>query len=125
MKSWQTIIIVVFALSLLLVACLPPQPSDPCATAKIVSPPGAKNKTDASHPNYNVSSEIEIKWEPSECVMVVQSYQRENPKPVYEYKGVVSGEKKLIGKAGSGATEIKIWRDGFNKQADNIWVWIK
>jgi len=128
MKFWKTTMIFVFTLNLLLlIACSPfpspstPTPSDPCSSATIVSPEGAENRPDAKL--YKVSSEIEISWQPSGCVMVVQSYQNERLK--YDHKGVEPGTKLKIGEPDSGETEIKIWRDGFDKPSDSIWVWIE
>ena len=128
MRLWQTIIAFGLVLNLLLVACGPfpsQPPDDPCLSAKIVSPRGAEWDKDASHPDYRVTSEIAISWQPDSCVMTVQSYQKKMPKPIHEYKGVVSGTKLKIGNPSSGVTEIKLWREGFNDPAHSIWVMIE
>lgn len=95
----------------------------PCNTAKIRSPEGAKSMEDAIR--CEVENEVEITWEPSNCIMVVQSYEVDNPDPIEEYRDVTSGTKLKIGEPGSGLTEIKIWVEGFSVPSDNIWVCIK
>lgn len=94
---------------------------DTCFYANIVSPQGTHSEPDA--PSFPVSNNVEVSWEPSECVMIVQYYQNNELKG--EDQSVVSGTEINIGAPGSGKTEIKIWREGFEDQSDSIWVWVE
>lgn len=99
---------------------------DPCLRAKFSAPLGTKNNAHAAA--YQVEHEIPVSWAPprgERCVMTVQSYQHANPKPVREYKNVVSGTILDIGDSASGETEIKIWVEGYNTPVDSTFVWIK
>ena len=95
----------------------------PCSWARIKFPAGTHTRANAAA--YEVPNEVRIVWKPSRCPMVVQYYQ--NNQPVGKYKHVVSGSRLLIGDAGSGETEIKIWyeSEGSGKLCDNRWVWVK
>ena len=132
MKLWK-IPVIAIALSLVFGACSPfpaptaptdtpaPTPTlDPCATVQFVSPAGARDIVSAQA--YPVDSEIMIQWEPADCVLTVQSYQKRNPVPVTVTKNVESGDKVKIGEPGSGETEIKIW---WTRYPHSIFVWIK
>ncbi|MFQ5613125.1 MAG: sugar-binding protein, partial [Anaerolineae bacterium] len=94
---------------------------DACFDAKIVSPAGSNDKNTAA--GFPVTHTVTISWEPPECVMIVQSYQNNELKR--DYRPVTSGTDINIGDPGSGETEIKIWREGFTEQSDNIWVWVE
>ena len=100
---------------------LPTSTPDPCFSARIQSPQGAHDKKDAAA--YPVSNNIKITWEPTNCVMIVQYYQKQELRHTYE--NVVSGSEINIGEAGSGETEIKIWREGYEDPTESIWVWVK
>jgi hypothetical protein len=94
---------------------------DTCFYVEIVSPQGTHIRENA--PSFPVSNTVEISWEPSECVMIVQYYR--NDRLEDEYKSVTSGTEINVGAPSSGETEIKIWREGFEEQTDNIWVWVE
>ncbi|UCE04478.1 MAG: hypothetical protein JSW07_12690 [bacterium] len=94
---------------------------DPCLLARIVSPKGTKYRQDAA--NFPVENNVEIKWEPSDCIMTVEYYQKNMLQK--KLRGIKSGEIINIGRANSGETEIKIWREGSSEPTDTIWVWVK
>ena len=94
--------------------------SDPCFKAKIISPSGTDDKNIAA--GFPVTNMITISWEPSECVMIVQSYQNNELKT--DYRPVTSGTDINIGDPGSGEMEIKIWSEGSPEPSDSIWVWV-
>lgn len=83
-----------------------------CAGAKFVSPQA----------NGTVSAgDVSIRWEPSECVMVLQYYQHE--KLVDEFFDARSGTTVDIPELGS--TELKIWVPGASTPSDAIWITVK
>lgn len=93
-------------------------PTDPCSTAKIFQPTGADLEADAV--KFPVSNAVKISWKPSNCIMIIQYYQGTELKNTYN--NVPSDT--IIDIVESGATEIKIWRLGYQEQFDNVWVWV-
>jgi hypothetical protein len=98
--------------------------SDPCFSAKIISPSGDRSTNGDQAERYGVeATSIAVTWEPPECTMIIQCYQNFKPEPELDTGEVKSGHTIHI--EGSGKTEIKIWRKGFSTQSDAIWIWVK
>lgn len=93
-----------------------------CSSAKIADTIGTCDRSQAQ--NFHVSSVIQMKWNPSQCEMTVQSYQHDNPNPVRHHGIVAYGDEITIGDPGTGETEIKIWMPGASQPSDSKWVWI-
>jgi hypothetical protein len=98
--------------------------SDPCFSAKIISPGGDRSANGDQAEQYSIErTGVPIKWDPPECTMIIQYYQNYKPRPELDTGEVKSGH--TIHMKGSGKTEIKIWRKGFSTQSDAIWVWVR
>ncbi|MCB0143855.1 MAG: AAA-like domain-containing protein [Caldilineaceae bacterium] len=95
--------------------------SNECESAYFVSPQGTEHRHLAS--NFRVPDTIPISWEPADCPMIVQLYQ--DNKLTHQYSSVMSGTDVYIAEAGSGETEIKIWKSGSYLQADTMWLWVE
>ncbi len=96
---------------------------DPCTSAKITDPKGAKLKNDAVL--FPVTATVQIVWDLAGCAMTVDYYQAGTQ--IEKIKGVKSGDSITlkIDKKGERAIEIKIWREGETKQSDYIWVLVR
>jgi hypothetical protein len=97
-----------------------PESTD-CTHAQITSPQGAESYEDA--PNFHISNRVTVSWQPADCVLIVQYYQEETLRG--EYRDMRSDTEINLGVAGSGATEIKIWKDGISNPIDTTWVWVE
>ena len=96
---------------------------NPCQHAQITYPSGAPQGLSA---DSQISSPVEIGWDPPECVMTVEFYQV--GKLWRSYRNATSGQRFNIGSADSGETQIQIWvagSEGIGEPADSIWVWVK
>lgn len=94
---------------------------DPCLRARIVAPRVTRMRADAR--NAASPRQAKISWEPADCVMVVQYYQRNELRG--EWKQQPSGSILDIGPPLFGETELKIWREPPGVLVDeNAWVWV-
>lgn len=96
-------------------------PADRCASARIISPIGARNRHDGAA--YPVTTTVTIEWKPSDCIMTVEYYQGDQLQK--SYKNLRSGQEINISSSGSGETEIIVRKEEEKTPADAIWVMVK
>src|SRR5262245_36638554 len=96
-------------------------PADRCASARITTPIGARNRHDGAA--YPVTTTVTIAWNPSNCIMTVEYYQGDQLQK--SYKNLRSGQEITMSSSGSGETEIIVRKEGEKTPADAIWVMVK
>lgn len=98
-----------------------PLTTDPCVSAKLVSPSANPNRADAAR--FSVTNIAQIGWNKPDCIMTIEINQNNEMKS--KLTGMKNGASIKLGDPSSGETEIKLWREGQTIPSDSVWVSIK